>query len=186
MNVRLEQLERQDFPRIRHWIDPAVFRVFEAPVDDQQLERLLSKEQDGVPTGIGMRALDSGTGELVGVIHAVVIRRNDFAHVQQIVVDPDRRGKGYGPAIFEAFLDLCFNQHQLHRVQLFTDEDNHAAIACYKKVGFQVDGFMRDIIKTDAGYMGECVFSILYDDWLERSGGPNDESAPPLKGGIGS
>ena len=49
--------------------------------------------------------------------------------------------------------------------QLFTEEDNMQAISCYKKVGFHIDGLMRDINKTNYGYLGTCIFSILCDEW---------------------
>jgi len=173
MNIRLEPLTRGDFPKIRDWIDPEVFRIFKAPVDDRQLERLLSKEENGRPAEIGLRAVDAETDDLVGMIHAVIVQHQDLAHIQQMVVDPDRRSRGYGAAILEAFLELGFTQHRLNRVQLFTDDDNRAGITCYRKVGFQLDGRMREIIKTQDGYKDECVFSILRREWL--GGGHTDD-----------
>jgi RimJ/RimL family protein N-acetyltransferase len=165
MTIHLDELERQDFPKIREWIDPNIFRIFRSPINDQQLERLLSKRENGTPSDIGMRAVDSETDEIVGLIHAVINNKNDYAHIQQIVVDPRLRCRGYGSAILSTFLDICFDSYNFHRVQLFTEEDNKLAIACYKKVGFHIDGLMRDIYKTDNGYLGTYIFSILCDEW---------------------
>jgi RimJ/RimL family protein N-acetyltransferase len=165
MTIELEELQRGDFSRIRDWIDPAVFRIFKAPVDDRQLERLLSREEKGAPTDIGMRAIDPDTGELVGIIHTVINRENDYAHIQQLVVEPSLRGRGYGSDILTAFLNIGFDAYGWRRVQLFVDEDNLPAIACYERVGFHLDGLMRDVIKTDRGYVGMCVYSILRDEW---------------------
>ena len=170
MDIRLEQLEKKDFPVIRDWVDPQIFRIFKSPVDDQQLEKLLSKEKDGIYAEIGMRAADSKSNEIVGLIHSIVNVRDDFLHIQQLIVDPARRGNGYGPAILAMFLDYCFVDHSFHRAQLFTDENNKPAIACYKKVGFKVDGFLRDIVKTNSGYIGTYIFSILRDEWLAKRG----------------
>ncbi len=168
INIFLEKLKREDFPRIKEWIDPNIFHIFKAPVDEHQLERLLSKEQDGIPTEIGMRAVEGETNEVVGLIHSIINAKDNYTHIQQIVVDPAKRGKGIGVAILTLFVDLCFNDYNLHRVQLFADENNLQAISCYKKVGFKIDGLMRDLVKTDTGYMSTYVFSILHDEWLKK------------------
>ena len=165
MTIHLEELERQDFSKIRDWIDPNIFRIFRSPINDQQLERLLSKKENGTPSDIGMRAVDSETDEIVGLIHAVINNKNDYAHIQQVVVDPSLHSRGYGSTILATFLDICFDSYNFHRVQLFTEEDNRQAISCYKKVGFHIDGLMRDINKTNYGYLGTYIFSILCDEW---------------------
>jgi len=112
-----------------------------------------------------MGAVNSETSEFVGLIHAVVNRENNYAHIQQIVVNPNLQNKGYGTAILMAFLGICFDSYNFHRVQLFTEEDNAPAIACYKKAGFHIDGILRDINKTDSGYLSTYVFSMLHDEW---------------------
>jgi RimJ/RimL family protein N-acetyltransferase len=165
MNLQFEPLERSDFPKIRNWIDPVIFRLFKAPVDDKQLEMLLSKERDGVPAELGRRITDLDNGKLVGVIHAVLDPEDDLMHIRQIVVNPAHRGQGYGQAILKCFIDDCFANYDLHRIQLFTEENNESAIACYRKVGFKVDGILRDCVKNRNGYLNTHIFSILRDEW---------------------
>jgi RimJ/RimL family protein N-acetyltransferase len=167
MNILLKELKTTDFPIVKKWIDPKIFRIFTAPIDDAQLTRLLTKYQDGIQTDIGKKAIDQSTGNLIGFIHAVINVENEYAHIQQIVVHPGIRHQGYGTGILRSFLDICFRDYNLHRVQLFTDENNHAAISCYKKVGFQVDGLVRDITKEEGGYLSEYIFSILDYEWIK-------------------
>jgi len=142
--LKLEQLEKNDFPRIRDWIDPTIFHIFKAPVADEQCEMLLSKKRDGVTTELGMRAIDEDAGGLIGIIHAVLQLEDNLMHIQQIVVDPILRGQGYGPEILRCFIDHCLDDYKLHRIQLFTEENDLSAIACYLKVGFKVDGILHD------------------------------------------
>lgn len=168
MTINLEELERGDFPKIRDWIDPKVFRIFKSPVDDQQLERILTQKKDGKLSDIGKRIVDLETGEMVGLIHAVVVTENNYAHIQQLVIHPDLRSRGYGAAALTMFLDFCFEKYGFHRIQLFTEEDNQQAISCYKKVGLHVDGLLRDINRIDDAYLGTYVFSILHDEWTRQ------------------
>jgi RimJ/RimL family protein N-acetyltransferase len=178
MNILLKELKTTDFPIVKNWIDPKIFRIFRSPIDDAQLTRLLTKQQDGIQTDLGKKAIDRSTGDLVGFIHAVINAKNEYAHIQQIVVDPEMRHQGYGTDILRCFLDICFRDYNLHRVQLCTDENNHAAISCYKKVGFQVDGLIRDITKEEGGYLGEYIFSILDHEWIKltKTGNETDSA----------
>jgi len=171
MNIRLEQLERKDFAIIKDWIDLEIFHIFTASIDDDQLARLLTKEHDGILTEIGLRAVENDTENIIGLVHSIVDRENDLVHLQHIVVDPEKRGRGNGSSILELFLELCFKTHRLHRVQLFTEENNKAAIACYKKVGFHIDGMLRDRIKIENGFLGTYIFSMLDNEWFARFAG---------------
>lgn len=49
----------------------------------------------------------------------------------------------------------------LHRVELTVREDNGNAIALYKKVGFEIEGLMRDAIKVDGVRKNVVLMAIL-------------------------
>ena len=161
MELELEELTDDDFPTVRDWLDPGVFKIFSSPVDDTQLMRLLSAYRDGLQTDIGMKAVDSDTGDIVGLIHAVINTPGDYIHLQQIVVNPAMRNQGYGTYMIRLFLDTCFCNRETNRIQLFTGEENYAAIACYLKVGFR---------REKDRYQRELVFSIRESDWEKRTG----------------
>jgi len=59
----------------------------------------------------------------------------DEAELLTLAVDPRRRGKGVGRALMEAvFADLMLSPAR--RMFLEVDEQNHAAIRLYEKLGF--------------------------------------------------
>jgi RimJ/RimL family protein N-acetyltransferase len=166
IEIRLEELEYKDFSRIRAWIDPRIFRFFRAPVDDHQLNRLLTKQADGKPVSLGCRIVRSSDAEIIGLIHAAIDWRNNLAHIGQIVVgDPALRGLGIGTAALIAFLRICFDDLSLHRAQIFVDEENTAAITCYQKAGFKVEGLMREASKVGDTYISWHSMSILEEEW---------------------
>lgn len=166
--IRLEPLRVQDFPQIRPWIDPRVFRIFREPVDDAQLSRLLTKYEDDRPTSLGFRIVRSSDSEVIGLIHATIDWQNKLAHIGQIIVgDPRLRCVGIGSASLVQLLRMCFNELGLHRVQLFVDEDDLSAISCYKKVGFRLEGLMRDATRIDDGYVSWYSMSILEEEWRD-------------------
>jgi RimJ/RimL family protein N-acetyltransferase len=169
--IRLEELTCEDFARIRPWIDPKVFRIFHPPVDDDQLSILLTAHEEGRPTSLGYRIVRVSNSEVVGLVHATLDWKNNLAHIGQIVVDPRLRGAGIGAASLKLVLEVCFNELGLHRAQLFVDEDNAEAIACYRKIGFRIEGLMRDATKVGSGYVSWYSMSILEDEWHGSGGG---------------
>ncbi len=167
MKLYFDQLEVMDFPKIINWIDPDIFHIFKVPVDDKQLELLLSKVKDGIQYEIGMKILDKETDQIVGLIHSIINNKNNSMHIQQLIVNPEMRNHGIGSTILKMFLNYCFKEYGFHRIQLFTEENNKQAIACYKKVGFHLDGILRDLVKTGTGYLSSYVFSMLHNEWIE-------------------
>jgi len=161
----IADLDRGDFPVIREWIDPTVFRIFHAPIGDDQLERLLTRRRDGKVTDLGLKAV-ADAGATVGFIHLVVDWANDLGHIQQILVgEAGRRRRGIGSALMRHALQLCFGECRLHRMQLFVDEGNEAALAFYRKQGFHTDGFMREASKIGDKYVGWYCLSMLQREW---------------------
>ena len=63
-------------------------------------------------------------------------------HVGSIgmAVRDDWQGKGVGTALVEAALDLADNWLNLTRIELRVYVDNSAAVALYKKFGFEIEG----------------------------------------------
>lgn len=167
MEVALRELQSGDLSAVIPWIDPALFRVFREPVDEKQLELMLSRyDEQGMPQSLGYKGVDAGTGQMVGVVHAVVNTANNYAHIGQVVVgDPQLRGHGIGRQMLKQLLDICFGTHHLHRVQLFTHEDNAIALACYQRVGFTIEGLMRESTRCGNEYISEYGLSILEHEW---------------------
>jgi RimJ/RimL family protein N-acetyltransferase len=53
----------------------------------------------------------------------------------------------------------------LHRVSLRVDADNPRAIRCYEKVGFRLDGTLRDNVFREGHYIDQHVMSILQPEY---------------------
>ncbi len=60
-----------------------------------------------------------------------------------IQVHADYQGIGVGNALMAAMCDLADNWLNLHRLELQVFTDNEAAMALYKKFGFEIEGTQR-------------------------------------------
>ena len=57
-----------------------------------------------------------------------------------VVGDKAEWSKGYGAHTVRMVLHYAFEELELNRVELTTDEENHRAIRCYEKCGFVREG----------------------------------------------
>ncbi|MBI5931031.1 MAG: GNAT family N-acetyltransferase [Chloroflexi bacterium] len=63
------------------------------------------------------------------------INADHFLHVDQISVNPEARGKGYGKVLMSAVYDLA-QQHNIKRITLDVWQFNTSAIEFYLNLGF--------------------------------------------------
>src|SRR5262249_7129357 len=66
----------------------------------------------------------------------------------------------------------------LNRVWLHVYEYNARAIGVYEKVGFRIEGRLRQDTFRDGGYWDTVVMGILHEEW-QAAGGPAGRPPPP-------
>lgn len=87
------------------------------------------------------------------------------SHVLQLgtlAVDPHRHGRGIGRAMIEDALGH-FRAEGVRRVELYAESDNAQALAFYARLGFTIEGTLRDFYKRadEAHYVDEHVLGLL-------------------------
>ena len=80
--------------------------------------------------------------------------------------EEEHRNKGYGAEAVRLVLDYGFRTLNFHNITLSVHADNIAAIACYKKAGFQDAGRRREWIFKNGKY-----HDVIYMDILESEFG---------------
>ncbi len=70
-----------------------------------------------------------------------------------MAVRDDWQGQGVGTALMEAALDLADNWLNLTRIELRVYVDNSAAVALYKRFGFEIEGTHRRYAFRDGKYV---------------------------------
>ena len=102
-----------------------------------------------------------------------------FAIFQQIG-DPDRRvhlkrivardaGQGAGTRLLSSALDWLYTETETNRVDLDLFVENERAQRTYEKLGFLVEGRLRDYHRSVDGRIRDAlIMSILRKDWARR------------------
>lgn len=111
---------------------------------------------------------NAGLVELVEIDH--VHRRAEF----QIVIAPDHQGKGLARRAAILAMDYGFGVLNLHKIFLVVDKDNEKAIHIYEKLGFEVEGVLREEFFINGQYRDVTRMCLFQQDYLRSR--PKTES----------
>jgi len=129
------------FPSAEMWRK----RIAEFPADDF----LLVAEVDGDVVGnAGLHSMGRSA------------RRRHAGYIGMSVRD-DWQGKGVGSALMAAIVDLADNWIGYRRLELTVYTDNAAALALYRKFGFEVEGTLREYSLRGGRYVDAYTMARL-------------------------
>jgi len=140
--------------------DPAVARqVLQMPFQSTEVWRKrLAPENERI---VQLVALHQGQviGN-VGLEQVSRIRRSHCANIGMGVAVA-WQGQGVGSRLLAAVLDLADNWMNVQRVELSVYADNEAAIALYRKFGFDTEGLFREYAVRDGALVDALSMARL-------------------------
>ncbi len=145
--------------------DPAVFRdLLQLPYADEEGWRVRLTE-GAVPGKIDLPLVAELDGEVVGNagLHPVgpAVRRR-HAMTLGICVAPASQGRGVGSALMAALCEHADRWLGVLRLELTVYTDNAAAIALYRKFGFEIEGTHRGYALRDGVYVDAHAMARLH------------------------
>jgi ribosomal protein S18 acetylase RimI-like enzyme len=102
-------------------------------------------------------------GQVIGWCDIMMISdRPVHAHAGFITIGivDEHRGKGVGSALIKSAIEAA-QARGLTRLELIVREENTAAIALYKKTGFEIEGLKRNANRVDGIYENAYVMAML-------------------------
>lgn len=109
----------------------------------------------------------SATQQPVGyLIMTGVANPDQSLLIKRIVIT--QKGCGLGPAALTKAVSIAFLELHAHRVWLDVVENNHRAMAIYRKLGFVEEGRLRECFRTPEGFLSMRIFSILHSEFLAQ------------------
>jgi len=169
--IELVPFERAHFDSLIEWSPTSEFLLqwagpgFTHPLDHSQLERLLESARSSPPGLHLYTAQPVAGGSVVGHAELGVDRRNRSAKLMRILVSPALRGRGLGESVVRQLVRIGFEDLGLHRLDLNVFDFNHSAIRCYERVGFQLEGTLRDARRHGDEYWNVCTMGLLRHEW---------------------
>jgi putative acetyltransferase len=143
--------------------DPAVYAgLLQVPFTDAEIWRKRLTERLTQPGLLLVAELD---GEVVGNAGldspGPALRRRHVMGIGMAVARHAQR-RGVGSALLAALLDYADNWAQVLRLELTVYTDNAAAIALYRKFGFDIEGTHRAFALRDGAYVDAYAMARLH------------------------
>jgi ribosomal-protein-serine acetyltransferase len=124
------------------------------------LARGLAAERDGH----GLRRAIVLDGAVVGDVGLDVDRENNAGGIGYWL-DRDHRGRGLVSAAVGALVRHGFASLALRRIEIRTDVKNRASRAVAERLGFQLEGVLRQSYRvSDGHYSDDAVYAMLASD----------------------
>jgi Acetyltransferases, including N-acetylases of ribosomal proteins len=170
--VTLRTVEREDLDFVHAEKNkPAVHRslVWPYPENRDALEEFLFEGDADADVKL-LIAVDGEDDdpELVGSIGLDVDERPATGEVG-LWIAPEYWGEGYGTEASRVLVDYAFDERNLHRLQARVMATNDASRRVWEKLGFELEGRLRQNQFDDGEYVDTLYFGLLEDEYRERT-----------------
>jgi RimJ/RimL family protein N-acetyltransferase len=166
--IYLRPLETDDARLLAGWLnDPEVNRTLRSyrPVTVTAEEDFLRRVADS-PTDLVLGIMVRSSEQLIGVCGLnEVDLRNRHAALGLLVGDKASWGQGHGTEATRLLLRHAFETWNLNRVWLHVYEFNERALRIYQKVGFRIEGRLRQETFRAGRYWDTLVMGLLREEW---------------------
>ncbi len=85
------------------------------------------------------------------------------------IYDENCWSKGYGTEATSLMIKYAFDILNLNRIQLHVSSENIKGIKAYQKVGFEIEGTLREAMYHNNRYVDFIVMGILRKDYYNKS-----------------
>lgn len=111
-------------------------------------------------------AIEDKTGDLVARLVSVPVAER-VSEIGYITI-AGRRGEGIASECAARLMRYLFEEEGHHRLTADTDPRNEASNAVLRKLGFTMEGHLRQSVKTHIGWCDEYLWGMLASDWKPR------------------
>ena len=149
----------------RHMGDPAIFGgLLQLPYPSEETWRTRLAEA-GAAGRPNLMLVAERDGEIVGsagLVTASAQARRRHVMGLGISVAPEAQRQGVGSALMAALCDYADRWIGLLRIELTVYTDNVAALALYRKFGFEIEGTARGYALRDGAYVDAYAMARLH------------------------
>lgn len=167
--VRLCASHPDDATKMALWSEDAEYlrnvdTDFAMPSPVESFEKPNEKSSNSME--FRLRTLENDT--FIGFVALFGIEwNNQCGKIAIGIGDPNFRNKGYGTDALQLILRYGFCELNLHRIGLDVISYNKRAIHAYEKVGFQVEGTMRESVLRDGQKYDRILMGILRNEYKQ-------------------
>ena len=169
--VMLREYQSDDFASIRQWVnDAGVTRYlstrFWAPQTTVDTQEFLSRMMQSSHNAYNFVIADAADGRYIGQLDMFRVDwRLRQGEIGMVIASAEDRGRGLGTEALQLLARFAFETLGLERIELEVHIQNAAAIRCYEKAGFVLEGIKRHAYYNDGAFSDLGMMSLLRQDW---------------------
>ena len=129
-----------------------------------RIEEIRSEDHNEIFVAVDDTTVDAGPRDLAGVLFVLgeVRRRLRHSISPMVAVRQAYAGQGIATRLFEAMEEWA-RAHDIHRIYLHVQADNHRAVALYHRLGYHVEGFHRHAVRLDGEWVDDYTMAKLLE-----------------------
>jgi diamine N-acetyltransferase len=168
-SIKLRPLEREDLRFVHHLNNNAnVMRYwFEEPYET--FAELSALYEEHIHDQIERRFIVDEHAQNVGLVELMEINYVHRSAEFQIIIAPEHQAKGLAVRATRLALDYGFSVLNLHKIYLIVDKDNRKAVHIYTKLGFKVEGVLKEEFFMNGEYRDVTRMCIFQREHLART-----------------
>ena len=85
-----------------------------------------------------------------------------------LIGERDYWNQGYASEAYKLLLDYVFKERNINRVQAYVLESNVASLKMHQKVGYKIEGTLRQSLYKNIKYQNQVLLSILKEDYCKE------------------
>jgi [ribosomal protein S5]-alanine N-acetyltransferase len=153
----------------RIWVsNPTVMAALNMParrLSQADLERFIASYDDKVRYLVGIFV--RGTGEIIGAFMLDVTPAHALVKASGFIGDRNWWGKMVFEEVGTGLFDEFFKNRGIEKATAQVWEKNFAALVPLRRLGFQVEGFLRNEIRAfdGSGRRNQFILGLLAADW---------------------
>jgi len=168
--VTLRPLAESDVEDILRWVNnPEVvgnIAAFSGDPFTHEQELDYVRQMIHSPTDRVFSVLSSADGRYLGQVGLHQIHsRSRVGRLACIIGSRAEMGQGHGTAAIAQLVDVAFGPEQLHKVWLMIFETNKRARRVYERLGFQLEGTLREEYRHGERWHDMLRMGLLAREW---------------------
>lgn len=164
--ISLREITKEDIPIINSWrnnkdlVDNlgATFRYVNIETEYAWFESYMNRRSTEIRCAICIEECKEIIG-IVGLTSIDIVNQKAEFLIQ--IGNEDYYGRGIGINASKQMIAHAFDNLNLHKIYLTVLESNKRAESLYKKIGFSLDGILRDEIFKNGQYQNMSIMSLI-------------------------
>lgn len=116
-------------------------------------------------------SIETIKGEHIGFIGLQGIsNRSQRAEIWIYIGSKKHWSKGFGKDSIKTLCAYAFNQMNLHRIWLECNPEYKNVVKCYKDIGFEMEGKLREAYYRHGKFRDTCIMGLLKSDFIKLEG----------------